>query len=59
MGDNQPDVNYARTLASIRNVMGGYPGLGSHVEAFSTEKVRQTLGRATNSDIDVRSTARN
>ena len=49
-----PDVNYARTLASIRNVMGGYPGLGSHVEAFSTEKVRQNLAGATNSDIDVR-----
>ena len=34
--------------------MAGYPGLGSHVEAFSTEKVRESLAGATSSDIDVR-----
>jgi Cu/Ag efflux pump CusA len=49
-----PNANYDATLASIRNVMGGYPGLASHVEAFSTEKVRESLTGATSSAIDVR-----
>jgi Cu/Ag efflux pump CusA len=49
-----PSADYGRTLTAIRNVMIGYPGLGSHVEAFSTEKVRETLTGATSSDIDVR-----
>ena len=45
-----PDADYGKTLSSIRNVMSGYPGLGSHVEAFSTEKVRENLtGTAGNS----------
>jgi Cu/Ag efflux pump CusA len=47
-------ANYNRTLSSIRTVMSGYPGLASHVEAFSTEKVRENLTGATGSDIDVR-----
>jgi Cu/Ag efflux pump CusA len=34
--------------------MSGYPGLASHVEAFSTEKVRESLAGTTSSDIDVR-----
>jgi Cu/Ag efflux pump CusA len=48
------DANYGRTLTSIRNVMAGYPGLGSHVEAFSTEKVRESLAGTTSDAIDVR-----
>ena len=47
-------ANYDRTLSSIRTVMSGYPGLASHVEAFSTEKVRENLAGATGKDIDVR-----
>jgi Cu/Ag efflux pump CusA len=47
-------ADYRKTLASIRNVMSGYPGLASHVEAFSTEKVRENLTGATGDDIDVR-----
>ena len=47
-------ADYGRTLASIRTVMSGYPGLASHVEAFSTEKVRENLTGATGDDIDVR-----
>ena len=38
-----PDADYDATLASIRNVMSGYPGIASHVEAFSTDKVRDSL----------------
>jgi Cu/Ag efflux pump CusA len=49
-----PDANYGKTLTSIRNVMSGYPGLGSHVEAFSTEKVRENLTGTASNDIDVR-----
>ena len=49
-----PDADYGRTLAAIKNVMNGYPGLASHIEAFSTEKVRETLAGATGDDIDVR-----
>jgi Cu/Ag efflux pump CusA len=49
-----PDASYGRTLTSIRNVMAGYPGLASHVEAFSTEKVRESLAGTTSNDIDVR-----
>ncbi|MDX6631956.1 MAG: hypothetical protein QOH00_4202 [Gaiellales bacterium] len=49
-----PDADYSRTLASIRTVMSGYPGLASHVEAFSTEKVRENLTGSTSNDIDVR-----
>jgi Cu/Ag efflux pump CusA len=48
------DANYGRTLTSIRNVMSGYPGLASRVEAFSTEKVRENLPAARGNDIDVR-----
>ena len=40
------DADYDGTLASIRNVMGGYPGIASHVEAFSTDKVRDSLAGA-------------
>ena len=39
-------ADYGRTLASIRNVMNGYPGLASHVEAFSTDKVKESLSRS-------------
>jgi Cu/Ag efflux pump CusA len=49
-----PDADYTRTVASIRNVMTGYPGLASHVEAFSTEKVRENLTGSTSNAIDVR-----
>ena len=34
--------------------MAGYPGLGSHVEAFSTEKVRESLAGHDSDAIDVR-----
>jgi len=49
-----PDANYGKTLTSIRNVMSGYPGLASHVEAFSTEKVRENLTGTASDNIDVR-----
>ncbi|MDX6474584.1 MAG: hypothetical protein QOH95_95, partial [Gaiellaceae bacterium] len=49
-----PDADYGRTLASIRDVMSGYPGLASHVEAFSTEKVKENLTGAAGDAIDVR-----
>ncbi len=49
-----PNAAYGRTLTSIRNVMAGYPGLASHVEAFSTDKVRESLAGTTGNDIDVR-----
>lgn len=47
-------ADYGKTLASIRNVMNGYPGLGSHVEAFSTDKVGENLSGVSGNDIDVR-----
>ena len=34
--------------------MSGYPGLASHVEAFSTEKVRENLTGTASDNIDVR-----
>jgi Cu/Ag efflux pump CusA len=49
-----PGASYGRTLASIRNVMAGYPGIASRVEAFSTEKVRENLTGTTSDAIDVR-----
>ena len=49
-----PDADYDRTLTSIRSVMNGYPGLTSHVEAFSTDKVRENLTGAKGNGIDVR-----
>jgi Cu/Ag efflux pump CusA len=49
-----PDADYSKTLSSIRNVMDGYPGLGSHVEAFSTEKVRENLTGTAGNNLDVR-----
>ncbi len=49
-----PDADYDRTLASIASVMHGYPGLASHVEAFSTDKIRENLTGAKSDEIDVR-----
>ena len=47
-------ADYGRTLASIKNVMNGYPGLASHVEAFSTDKVKESLSGLSGDNIDVR-----
>ena len=49
-----PDADYDRTLASITSVMNGYPGLASHVEAFSTDKARENLAGTKSDEIDVR-----
>lgn len=40
------DADYGSTLASIKTVMRGYPGLSSHVEAFSTAKVAENFADA-------------
>ncbi len=47
-------ADYGRTLASIKNVMNGYPGLASHVEGFSTDKVKESLSGLSGDNIDVR-----
>ena len=49
-----PNADYDAALSSIRSVMAGYPGLTSHVEAFSTEKVRENLTVPAGNQIDVR-----
>ena len=53
-----PGADYGRTLASIKTVMSGYPGLASHVEAFSTDKVKESLAGSRSDDIDVRALRR-
>lgn len=45
-----PDADYDATVASIRDVVDGYPGLSRDVQTYSNERVTEVL---TNADEDV------
>jgi CzcA family heavy metal efflux pump len=38
-----PDADYDATLASVKRVAAGYPGLSGHVQSYSNERVREVL----------------
>jgi CzcA family heavy metal efflux pump len=48
-----PGADYGATLASIRRVVGGYPGFSHDVQTYSQERVSQVLS-GTNEDVVVR-----
>jgi CzcA family heavy metal efflux pump len=48
-----PDADYDATVASIKRVVGGYPGLSRDVQTYSGERVREVL-TGTNDDVVVR-----
>jgi CzcA family heavy metal efflux pump len=48
-----PGADYPATVASIRRVVDGYPGLSHDVQTYSQERVRQVL-TGTNEDVVVR-----
>jgi Cu/Ag efflux pump CusA len=48
-----PDADYDATVASVRRVMDGYPGLSPSIGTFSTARAREVLSRADN-DVTVR-----
>jgi Cu/Ag efflux pump CusA len=41
-----PAADYGRTLASVRGVVGGYPGMGHEVLTYSEDRMREVLGRS-------------
>ena len=38
-----PKADYDATLASVKGVAAGYPGLSGHVETYSNERIREVL----------------
>jgi CzcA family heavy metal efflux pump len=48
-----PDADYDATVASIKRVVGGYPGLSRDVQTYSGERVREVL-TGTDDDVVVR-----
>jgi len=48
-----PDADYDSTVASIKDVVGGYPGLSRDVQTYSGERVREIL-TGTGGDVVVR-----
>ncbi len=48
-----PDADYDSTVASIKDVVGGYPGLSRDVQTYSGERVREIL-TGTGDDVVVR-----
>src|SRR5439155_24865184 len=40
------DADYDRTLRSIRNVVGGYPGIRARVETYESDRMRGVLAPA-------------
>jgi Cu/Ag efflux pump CusA len=48
-----PDADYDSTVASIKDVVGGYPGLSQDVQTYSGERVREIL-TGTSEDVVVR-----
>jgi Cu/Ag efflux pump CusA len=49
-----PSAEYDETVASIREVVNGYPGLSRSVEAFSNERATEVLGGTEQRDIVAR-----
>ena len=47
------DADYDATLASVKQVVAGYPGLAGNVETYSNERVREVLS-GSDSDLTVR-----
>jgi CzcA family heavy metal efflux pump len=41
-----PDADYDETVASVKDVVAGYPGLAEDVQAFSNERVAEALAGA-------------
>jgi Cu/Ag efflux pump CusA len=48
-----PAADYDATLAAVKNVASGYPGLSGHVQTYSNERVREVLPEG-GSDLVVR-----
>ncbi len=48
-----PHANYDRTLASVKRVVAGYPGLSEDIQTFSNDQARATLSGAKD-DLTVR-----
>ena len=49
-----PSADYDGTVGSIRDVVGGYPGLSQSVGSFSNERAHAVLDQSTDRDIVVR-----
>jgi CzcA family heavy metal efflux pump len=48
-----PDADYGSTVASVRDVVKGYPGLSRSIETFSNARAKEVLSEADN-DVTVR-----
>ena len=48
-----PDADYDATVASVREVLNGYPGMSGSIDTFSNERAREILSRPDN-DVTVR-----
>jgi CzcA family heavy metal efflux pump len=48
-----PRADYEATLASVKGVVGGYPGLSENVESYSNERAHDVLSKS-GSDVIVR-----
>jgi CzcA family heavy metal efflux pump len=46
--DLDPDANYDKTLAAVRRVVDGYPGLHHEVVTYTQDRIRQVLSGAKN-----------
>ena len=48
-----PDADYDSTVAAVKRVVGGYPGLSQNVQTYSDERVSETLAGSSD-DVVVR-----